>query len=101
MSAEAMTRDTIEPRTRRAATESMVVDPEGPGLFACYSGTDSVYRVFTPSGSEGWRCECSDHHHRQVQCKHCRRVQMTLGQRPIPDVPGVDAVLHKQRGEDA
>lgn len=71
-------------RDIRAATESMTVVHEGRGNWTVYSGETSEYDVFLV-GDE-WKCECADHHYRGNLCKHSRRVQMLLGERPVPEL---------------
>jgi prepilin-type processing-associated H-X9-DG protein len=73
-------------RTIRAATESMTVVPIGRGTYEVYSGTRGCYRV----SLLGETCTCPDVEHNAPAgaCKHFRRVQMEVGERPIPDLPG-------------
>ena len=75
----------FDKRDVRAAKESMTVVSEGPGLWTVYSGEESEYPVFLDGE---WKCYCRDHYHRRKLCKHIRRVQMELGERPVPDLPG-------------
>lgn len=76
-------------KTRRAAVESMVIHADGDSMWTVYSGTEAVgYTVFGFGGLSSWRCECPDYHYRRNECKHIRRVQMALGLRDIPEVPG-------------
>jgi len=83
----------VEPRTERALTECMTVLALG----------GDVYSVTTQSGSEYWvdlqeeRCTCPDHKHRNIQCKHLRRVVFATGEQPIPaDVNDIDPLLGEQ-----
>jgi len=67
-----------EPRTLRALTEPMSVLPE----MGRAKGADDLYLVVSSSGKEylvdarGWSCECPDATHRDVRCKHQRRVAL-------------------------
>jgi len=85
------TQDSIEPRTERALTESMVVLPEGGDVFTVVGENGGgEYRV---DGREG-RCTCPDHKHRGATCKHQRRLAFARGERPVPaGVEGVDPLL--------
>lgn len=74
----------IGKRTVRAATESMTVVPDAPGMFRVYSGETAVYTVDLGSGA----CECPDAEYNEPEsgCKHLRRVEMEAGIREIPDL---------------
>jgi len=67
-----------EPRTLRALTETMSVLPE----MGRAKGADDLYLVVSESGKEylvdarDWSCECPDATHRDVRCKHQRRVAL-------------------------
>ena len=73
-------------RTEAALTEVMsVLDDIGlargaPDLFLVVSSSGSTYLVDTWEGT----CECPDDEHREVTCKHRRRVAFVTGERPIP-----------------
>ena len=80
----------IDPRTERALTECMSVLPEGGDVFTVAGENGGTYRV---DGREG-RCTCPDHKHRDVRCKHLRRVAFATGERAVPvGVDGVDELL--------
>ena len=78
------TENGIEPRTRRACEESMVVVPHGggSGMFDVYSESGGEYVVDLRDDV----CSCLDFTHREPAggCKHIRRVRLELG---IEDVP--------------
>jgi len=67
-----------EPRTLRALTETMSVLSE----IGRAKGADDLYLVVSESGREylvdarDWSCECPDATHRNVRCKHQRRVAL-------------------------
>lgn len=76
-------------RTIRAATESMTTHLEAPGLIRVYTTSDGGQQghlVDVVSKS----CECEDYRYNQPEggCKHVRRVELELGEREIPDLPG-------------
>jgi hypothetical protein len=84
----------IEPRDVRALTEyHSVLDEIGRAR-----GADDLYLVVSESGSEYLvdarlgSCECPDHTHREVRCKHIRRVAYATGDRPVPAGVDTDAV---------
>lgn len=80
--------ESIEGRTERALTESMVVHPEGGEIFTVVGENgNGEYRVDAREG----RCTCPDHKHRGVRCKHLRRVAFATGEVPVPE--GVDPLL--------
>lgn len=76
----------IDSRDERALTEYLTV-LEDVGRAA---GADDLYLVVSQSGSEylvdarGGSCECPDHQHRDVRCKHVRRVAFATGERAVP-----------------
>jgi hypothetical protein len=78
------TKEGIDKRTIRAATESMSIDRHAgdTGEFDVYSESGSVYRVDLIAGS----CSCPDDEHNAPAggCKHLRRVEMETGQRSVP-----------------
>lgn len=61
-------------------------------------GADDLYLVVSESGLEYLvdarlgSCECPDHRHREVRCKHIRRVAYAMGDRPVPVWIDTDAV---------
>jgi len=73
-------------RTEDALTEVMsVLDDIGlargaPDLYLVVSSSGSEYLVDTREGT----CECPDDEHREITCKHRRRVAFATGERPIP-----------------
>lgn len=84
----------LEPRDVRALTEyHSVLDDTGRAR-----GADDLYLVVSESGSEYLvdarlgSCECPDHRHREVRCKHIRRVAYATGDRPVPAWIDTDAV---------
>lgn len=83
----------LPPRTVRALTESMVVLPEGGEIYTVVGENgNGEYRVDAKEG----RCICADHKHREVTCKHQRRVAYAIGEEPIPgEIPRekIDSVL--------
>lgn len=82
----------LEPRTERALTEYMPVLSLGGDIYSVTTQSGAEYRVDTREG----RCTCPDHEHRNVCCKHQRRVDFALGKLPIP--AGIDNI-DKQLGE--
>ena len=86
----------LNDRTERALTQYLtVLDDVGR-----VKGAEDLYLVVSESGKEytvdtrGGRCECPDHRHRGVECKHLKRVAFATGERPVPaDVEGVDPQL--------
>jgi len=84
----------LEERTVKAATEYLTVHGTGiardtPGLYKVTSQSGSEYTVDLYQGA----CDCPDHEYRDVRCKHIRRAEMAVGERPIPDIEGVDPQL--------
>jgi len=77
----------IEPRTRRAFEEALsVVSLDGTPVD---NRDETVVMVVSHSGEsyhvdvETGRCECPDHKHRDVDCKHVRRARAALGIAPV------------------
>jgi hypothetical protein len=89
---------------RRAAEGCMAVLPsEGiargaPGLYTVVAESGREYVVEPTLGS----CECADCRYRDRTCKHIRRVQMAVGDRPIPPEADPDPLLgrHVEAGDD-
>ena len=86
----------LEDRTERALTQYLtVLDDVGrangaEGLYLVVSQSGKEYLVNTHAG----RCECPDHRHRGVECKHLKRVAFATGEKPLPaGVEGVDPQL--------
>jgi len=87
-SATAETRDVsdLPDRTEDALTAVMsVLDDIGlargaPDLYLVVSSSGSEYLVDIREGT----CECPDDKHREITCKHRRRVAFATGERPIP-----------------
>lgn len=80
----------LEPRTERALTEHMTVLSLGGNIYSVTIQSGAEYRVDTREG----RCTCPDYRHRNVCCKHQRRVNFALGELPIPvDIGDVDEKL--------
>lgn len=81
------TENSIEPRTRRACVESMVVVHADANAWTVYSGETSRYTVEIDGGR--WSCDCPDAEHNLSdgeQCKHARRTRMEIGDMEIPDL---------------
>lgn len=77
--------ESIDDRTRRALEQYLTVLDYGPA-----SGAADLYMVVSESGSEylvdvrEGSCGCPDATHRDVECKHQKRVLFATGRRPIP-----------------
>lgn len=69
----------LDDRDIRALSERMTVFAVAPGIFDVV-GEGSMYRVDLQDG----RCECPDSLHRDVECKHERRVRFAIGAREVP-----------------
>ncbi|KDE58532.1 hypothetical protein EL22_04120 [Halostagnicola sp. A56] len=93
MSVAKSVQDDVDERDRRAASEAMVVVPNGPGLYKVHSGEKSIYTVDLVGGA----CECADSRYRDSICKHTRRVEMAIGEREIPAGVRVDPTLRLRR----
>jgi hypothetical protein len=79
----------LDERDIRALTEYMtVIEGEGPGLYSVTTESGSEYTVDVRHES----CMCPDARHRDVVCKHIRRVQYAIGRRDIPDWADTDAI---------
>ncbi|WP_435348295.1 SWIM zinc finger family protein [Haloarchaeobius sp. HRN-SO-5] len=80
----------LDPRSRRARTEAMAVEPLGSGRYSVTT-EHGTYLVDTPAG----RCTCPDHTFRGARCKHLRRVaiEITEGTVPPPDHVAVDCAV--------
>jgi hypothetical protein len=81
-------------RDVRALTEVMsVLSDTGKA-----NGADDCYLVVTESGSSYFvdtrteACECPDARHRDIVCKHLRRVGYATGERPIPAYVNREAI---------
>lgn len=80
----------LEPRTERALTECMTVLSLGGDIYSVTTESGSEYRVDTREG----RCTCPDHKHRDVRCKHQRRVAFAVGESTVPaGIGDVDDLL--------
>lgn len=84
----------LDERDARALTEMMtVLADQGPARDA-----DGVYLVITESGHEyvvdqhDGSCTCPDALHRNLQCKHQRRVAFATAARPLPTWVDDDAI---------
>ena len=80
----------LDPRSRRARTEPMAVEPLGSGRYSVTT-VHGTYLVTTPLGE----CTCPDHTFRGARCKHLRRVaiEITEGTVPPPDHVAVDCAV--------
>jgi len=78
----------LEQRDVRALTEYMTTLPLGGDVYSVTTESGSEYRVDAQKG----RCTCPDHKHRDVRCKHIRRVSYATGETPIPAWADTDAV---------
>jgi hypothetical protein len=68
----------------------MSVLPEGGDIYTVVGENGGAYTV---DGREE-RCTCPDHRHRDVRCKHIRRVAFATGAESVPvGVDGVDPQL--------
>ena len=77
----------LEARDVRTLTEHMSV----LGRLGRVKGATDLYLVVSESESEylvdarAGVCECPDHRHRDIRCKHLRAVAFATGARPIPE----------------
>jgi hypothetical protein len=80
----------VEPRTLRAINQTFSVLPE----IGRAKGADDLYLVVSESGKEylvdarDWSCECKDAIHRDVRCKHQRRVALQTGALDVGELEG-------------
>jgi hypothetical protein len=88
-------------RTIRALTEYIYAFDElgaaagAPGLWLVYGEAGDEYFVDV----RGCSCTCGDACHRDVRCKHIRRVEFLTGRRAVPewaDPGGIDPWLLEQ-----
>lgn len=80
---------TLDERDARALTEKMtVLDDDAPGFYSVTTESGSEYTVDARGGS----CTCPDARHRDVRCKHIRRVRFAVGRRTVPDWVDTDVV---------
>lgn len=76
----------FDTRTVRAITQYLTVTPDigraadNPSETLVTSESGQTYLVNVVLGT----CECEDHEHRDVECKHIRRARMAMGMSPIP-----------------
>lgn len=90
----------LDERDRRALEQYLSVledlDPVGDedGLFLVVSQSGKEYIVDVERGS----CECPDHEHRGVHCKHLRRAEFATGERTIPAAADRESI-DEQLGE--
>jgi hypothetical protein len=78
----------LEQRDIRALTEKMTVLPEGGGVYSVTTESGSEYLIDSREG----RCTCPDVTHRDVTCKHQKRVAYATGEVAIPDWMDSDAI---------
>jgi len=79
----------FDDRDVRALTEYMTTIPlDAPGMFSVTTQSGSEYTVDARGGS----CSCPDAEHRDITCKHIRRVRFAVGRRAIPDWADSDAI---------
>ena len=81
----------VADRDRRAAEEYLTTVEFAPGLYHVYSEVGTEYTI--GPGLRFGACDCPDSVHRNVKCKHIRRVEMEIGVRPIPPGVNVDSNL--------
>lgn len=74
------TDQSLDDRDARALTECMTTIPLGGNLFSVTTESGHEYTV----DARERRCTCPDHEHRDVRCKHLRRVAYATGERKIP-----------------
>lgn len=77
---------TLDPRTRRAQTEDMVVAlRKAGGIYSVRGESGNVYRVDVVSED----CTCPDQRKTSTdRCKHLRRVEMEIDDRAVPTPDG-------------
>lgn len=84
-------RDDLDQRTERALTESMLVFPQADedavcvGLFTVVSFDGTTVATYAVDTVDGASCTCPDATHRDVTCKHIRRVRLAQEQTPLPE----------------
>lgn len=86
----------LDPRSARAWTEPMAVEPLGSGRYAVESASGNEYTVDLRDGT----CTCPDNGYRGVRCKHLRRVavEITRGELAPPGrLPGDCAACGHER----
>jgi len=71
--------DRLDPRSRRAWTEQMLVDRRADDTYAVTTESGHTYRVDLPEQD----CNCPDHRIRGEQCKHLRRVAIEITARRV------------------
>lgn len=79
--------DDLEPRTRRAYTESMQVTLErAGGRYTVYAESGNTYTVDVVDDT----CTCADHRENAPEngCKHRRRVEMEIRAKRVPTPDG-------------
>ncbi|WP_324665936.1 SWIM zinc finger family protein [Haloarcula sediminis] len=69
----------LEPRSRRAWTERMLVDRRDDDTYAVTTESGHTYRVDLREHS----CSCPDHRIRGERCKHLRRVAIEITARSV------------------
>lgn len=76
----------IEPRTRRARSEDMLVAlRQSGGIYTVRGESGNTYRVDIATGE----CSCPDQQKRSTErCKHLRRVEMEIRERTVPTPDG-------------
>lgn len=82
----------LDERDVRAAGQTMDIAPRAPGMWAVYH-RGQQYVVDVRDGA----CTCPDAEHRDVQCKHLRRLLFVLGERHPPTGVRVDRQLGRQQ----
>ena len=70
----------LDDRDARALCECMTTVPLGGDMFSVTTESGKEYTVDVREG----RCTCPDHEHRDVRCKHIRRVEYATGVHTIP-----------------
>jgi len=78
----------LDQRDARALTECMTTLSLGGNIYSVTTESGSEYRVDAQEG----RCTCPDHKHRDVRCKHIRRLAFATGSEPIPSWVNTEAV---------
>lgn len=85
-----------------AAVEYMATAEIAPEIYVVVNDRGDTYTIDLDGGA----CSCPDFEYRSELlgddgCKHRRRVEMQLGERPLPPIPRsrVDPLLLRNRGE--